>query len=106
MPAPGEPLFTADDTAAVVALAEEERDTCPACGMPKVWCRAPENQFAFEPSEERCHVAYRLAEHRAAKWEGMHESTRAATQLSARFRPGHEPDLEAGLGLDSEPDAS
>jgi hypothetical protein len=96
---PGEPAFLAEDTDGAVALAEEERDTCPSCGMPKVWCRDPANQFAFEALEEQCHVTYRLAERRAS-WENRPEVQRAATQLSARFRKGHEPDIGAGLVLD------
>lgn len=108
-PQPGEPLFTEDDTAKAVALAEEERDTCPACGMPKVWCRDPANQFgAFEPVTDFCWVAYRLADHRAAVVEKMSDSQRAAAQVSVRFREGREPDLSAGLeptgGEDGEDD--
>ena len=104
-PAPGEPLFTTEDTDYAIALAEEERDTCPACGMPKAWCRDPVNQFGFEPAEAFCWATYRLADHRAARFEAMSESQRAAVQLSARFRDGVEPDLEAGLDLgDVRPD--
>ena len=99
-PAPGEPLFTEEDTAAAIALGEEERDTCPSCGMLKVWCRDPANQFAFEPHEQMCFPTWRLAQFReSAGWTGKHEATKQATQVSARFREGHEPDLEAGLGL-------
>jgi hypothetical protein len=104
-PAPGEPLFTEDDTAAALALAEEERDTCPACGFLKVWCRDPNNQFgAFEPHVEFCWATYRLADHRSMI-EQMGESQRAAAQVSPRFREGREPDLTAGLDL-ATPDGS
>lgn len=100
MPGPGEPLFTEDDTAAVIALAEEERDTCPACGYPKAWCRDPGNQFgAFEPHQEFCWATYRLADHRSAVVEKMSDAQRASVQISARFREGREPDIEAGLEL-------
>lgn len=101
-PAPGEPLFTEEDTAAAVALAEEERDTCSSCGMPKAWCRDPANQFGvFEPDQEFCWVSYRLADHKKAKFEQMSDSQRASVHLSAKFRQGHEPDIDAGLGLDA-----
>ena len=100
-PPPGEPLFTKDDTAAAVALAEEERDTCPSCGMLKVWCRDPANQTAFDPHEEMCFPTWRMSLRREA-WqnEGKHKATQDATQLSVSFRDGHEPDLEAGLDLE------
>lgn len=103
--AEGEPLFLADDTAKAVALAEEERDTCPACGMPKAWCRDPVNQFgAFEPVEDFCWASYRLSDHRRAKVEQMGESQRDALQLSVRFREGREPDVDAGLDLSEQND--
>lgn len=98
-PAPGEPLFLDEDTAGALALAEEERDTCPSCGMPKAWCRDPRNQFGvFEPTEEQCHVSYVLATRREA-WGDRPDVQRAATQLSVRFADGKAPDYEAGLGL-------
>lgn len=99
-PQPGERLFTDDDTAAAVALAMEERETCPSCGMLKAWCRDPANQFAFEPVEETCFVTYRLAQHRGGQgWQKKHDDTKVATQVAARFREGYEPDVEAGLEL-------
>jgi hypothetical protein len=97
---PGEPLFLVEDTDGAVALAEEERATCPSCGLPRVWCRDPANQFAFEPREQECFAAKRLAQHRSSQaWESKHEDTRQATELLARFRDGHQPDIEAGLEL-------
>jgi len=105
-PAPGEPLFTKEDTAGALALAEEERDTCPSCGYLKVWCRDPANQFgAFDVDEEFCWATYRLADYRKSKDYG--ESQAASVQLAVRFREGREPDIEAGLDLvsqDGQPD--
>lgn len=98
-PQPGEPLFTIEDTEYAIALAEEERDTCPSCGMPKVWCRDPANQFAFVPHEEQCHATYALAAHRKNVDENRSDESRAAVQMSARFLAGREPDLGAGLDL-------
>lgn len=99
-PAPGEALFLEEDTAAAVALAEEERDTCPSCGLPKVWCRDPANQFAgFEAHEETCFATYALAIHRNGVDKKRSDESRAATQMSVRFADGKSPDLEAGLGL-------
>lgn len=105
-PEPGEPLFTEEDTAWAVALAEEERDTCPACGYPKSVCRDPAYQFpAFEPHEEICGPTQRLAMYRETEpWTAKFESTKAATQLSARFREGYEAPIDAGLGLADERD--
>jgi hypothetical protein len=45
---------------AAIALAEEEADTCGQCGMLRIWCSDPANQFAFEAHEERvCWPTYR-----------------------------------------------
>jgi hypothetical protein len=101
MPGPGEPLFTEDDTAAVIALAEEERDTCPSCGLLKIWCRGAGSQFTdYEVAEETCQATMRLAQFRESDgWKAKHAATQKATQLSVRFREGHEPDVDAGLDL-------
>lgn len=98
--AEGEPLFTQADTDGALALAEEEADTCPSCGFPKVWCRDRDNQFAFMANEEQCHATYALVAHQAAVNQKRDESTRRAIQMSARFRPDAEPDLLAGLDLE------
>lgn len=92
-----------EDTDLAVALAEEERDTCPSCGMPKVWCSDPANQFAFEPHERMCFPTWRLAQMRESDaWKSKHAATQQATQVAARFRDGHEPVIDAGLGLEDE----
>lgn len=102
MPQPGEPLFTDEDTAYAMALAEEEAATCPSCGLLKAVCRDPEFQFAFEVHEEQCHATKALADHQLkSEWTKKHEATRAATQLSARFREGKQPALEVGLELEA-----
>lgn len=99
-PQPGEPLFTEDDTAYALALAEEERDTCPNCGMPVAVCSDPQYQFAFEPSERVCWPTARMALHRASpEWEKRADEVRQATMLAARFREGHAAPLDAGLDL-------
>lgn len=101
LPAPGEPLFTQDDTAAAIALAEEERDTCSSCGMPKAWCRDRANEHAFDVREDRCFATYRVALRREKnEKEGMHPASRQSVQLSPRFRTGHEPAIDAGLDFD------
>jgi hypothetical protein len=101
-PTPGEPLFLEEDTAAALALAEEERDTCPSCGLPKAWCRDPKAQFgAFEAHEDTCFATYALAVHRKGVDEKRSDETRVATQTSVRFAAGREPDIEAGLELDA-----
>jgi hypothetical protein len=84
----------------VIALAEEERETCPSCGFPKAWCQDPRAQFgAFEAHESTCFATYALAMHRKGVDEKRTDETRVSTQTSIRFAPGREPDLEAGLGL-------
>lgn len=78
----------------------EERDTCPSCRLPKAWCRDPANQFAFEPREDMCFSTWRLAQYQASDaWKSKLDDTMRATQLSVRFRDGHEPDVAAGLDL-------
>lgn len=105
MPGPGEPLFLEQDTAAAVALAEEERDTCQSCGMPKAWCRTQDYEEGlgrFDVHEERCWATYRVALRREAlEQEGAHSATRQAVQISPKFRKGHLPPPDAGLDLDS-----
>lgn len=96
-------MFTEEDTAYAIALAEEERDACPKCGGPKVWCRDPANQFGvFQVHEEQCHATYALATHRNAVNEARDEATRDSVQMWAGFVKGKEPDIYAGLGLSDE----
>lgn len=104
MPAPGEPLFLEEDTAAAIALAEEERDTCPSCGLPKAYCRsedAEEGVARFDIREDRCWATYRIALRREAlEKDGAHSATKQAMQITPRIRKGHEPALDAGLNID------
>lgn len=103
LPAPGEPLFLEEDTAAAIALAEEERDTCQVCGLPRVWCRTGglEDVGRFDVKEDTCWATYRLALRREAlEKEGAHPATRQARQLVPRFRKGYTPDFAAGLDID------
>ncbi len=102
MPGPGEPLFLPEDTDLAVALAEEERDTCPSCGLPMVWCRdGKTHPFTdHDVVEQVCQPTLRLERHRESDgWKTKHAATQAATRLSTRFREGREPDVGAGLGL-------
>jgi len=103
---PGEPTFLREDTDGAVALAEEERDTCPSCGYPKVWCRDPNHQFGvFEAREEQCHATFALETRKAAVRESRDAPTQAAVQTTARFRDGKAPDLYAGLEVEDGQDA-
>ncbi len=74
--------------------------------MPKAWCRTPDGAAGvarFEVHEERCWASYRLALHRGRDdWKKKHDDTKQATQLSPRFRKGHEPALDAGLNIDGD----
>lgn len=104
MPHPGEPLWLLEDTAAAIALAEEEADQCPQCGMPKAWCRDNKNGRArFEVDEGFCWATYQIAQRQEAlDKKKPPASMRAATTVAAKFREGYEPDVGAGLGLDSD----
>lgn len=53
--APGEPLWTEEDRAWALALAEVEADTCPDCGQPWSEATAPENEFEYEADLILCH---------------------------------------------------
>lgn len=105
MPAPGEPLFTDEDTAYAMALAEEEADTCPSCGLLKVVCRDPAYQFGgFDTNVETCWATHRVAVERE-KFAEAHDATRAAVQISPRYADGRAPAAEVGLGLDEDENA-
>jgi len=100
--APGEPVFLPEDTAAAIALAEEEADTCSSCGLPKAWCRDNEaGRNRFDVAESFCWATYRvgLRQEKQGK-EKMPEAQRRAYQVSPRFRKGYEPEVTAGLDLD------
>jgi hypothetical protein len=100
-PQPGEPLFTDEDTAYVIALAQEKRDHCPSCGLLKAVCRHPDYQFAFEVEQDQCHATAALAAFQNSEaWTGKHAVTKDATQLSVRFRDGKQPPLDVGLQLE------
>lgn len=102
---PGEPEFLPEDVDLLLALAEEERDTCPSCGLLKAWCRDKDNQFAFEAAEEQCHATYALVSHQATVSKARDAATKDAIQTSARFRSTFRPDLLAGLDLPEDGDA-
>lgn len=104
---PGEPYFLDTDTAAVIALAEEERDTCPKCGFLKAWCREGSllDLHRFEVEEETCWVTYRLAAKREALSKA-HRETQEARQLSVRFAKGYTPDMVAGLDIELDTDGA
>ena len=101
VPQSGEPLFTEEDTAYALALAEEERETCVHCGLPIVVCSDPQYQYAFEGRERMCWPTYALAQHRNKdQWKAKLDDTKAATFPSAKWREGKAAPLDAGLGLD------
>jgi hypothetical protein len=95
---PGEPEFLPEDTDLAIALAEEEADTCPSCGMLKVFCRDKDYQYAFRVVEEQCHATWALAANQAVNKE-RDDTTRRAIQTSVRFGSKVQPDLLAGLDL-------
>jgi hypothetical protein len=97
----GQPEFLPEDTDGAIALAEEERDTCPSCGRPISICRSPDVAWTdIEVVEEECHFAMRTAAHTSSeKWQGKSDLSRSATVLGSRFRPGHEADPLMGLDL-------
>lgn len=90
------------DTAAVLALAEEEADQCRQCGMPKVWCRDNDKGRArFDVDESFCWATYRIGQRQAKQQkEKADQAMQAAYVLSPKFREGREPDMLAGLDID------
>jgi hypothetical protein len=79
-------------------LAEEEADTCPSCGMLKVFCRNKDYQYGFRVVEEQCHATYALAANQVEN-KNRDDTTRRAIQTSVRFGSEVQPDLLAGLDL-------
>ncbi|MFG2400776.1 hypothetical protein [Streptomyces lydicus] len=56
MPGPGEVLWTDEDRAWALALAEVERDCCPDCGQPWTEAADEKNEFAYKAELLRCHA--------------------------------------------------
>lgn len=54
--APGEPLFTEEDRAWALALAEVEADTCPDCGQPWSEATDPKNEEQYKAELILCHA--------------------------------------------------
>jgi hypothetical protein len=104
LPGPGEPLFLPEDTDLAVALALEERDACPKCGLPKAWCRDNDaGRARFDVAEDFCWATYRVAlrQEKQTK-EKVPQSTQMATVMRAAIRPGYEPDIQADLPITEE----
>jgi hypothetical protein len=100
-PQPGEPLFLPADTEMAVALAEEERDTCPACGLPKAWCRQVEGGRArFRAEESFCWAVYAVNALRdTTAWQRKNNGNHGAYMVHPAIKPGHEPSMTAGLAI-------
>lgn len=68
-PAPGEPLFTEQDTEEALALQQLDDESCPGCGQPIVDAYDPANErrydvhkpicFACRARERASHAAHR-----------------------------------------------
>lgn len=56
MPGPGEVLWTDEDRAWALALAEVERECCPDCGQPWSEAANPDNEFSYQAELLRCHA--------------------------------------------------
>jgi hypothetical protein len=97
-PREGEPLYTQEDHDWFVALAEERRDTCPACGLLKAVCRDKARQFDFVVVEDQCNATRALADHQEAK-KDRNVSQQRSMQVSIAFREGKSPPLDVGLDL-------
>ncbi|WP_261994319.1 hypothetical protein [Streptomyces sp. t39] len=54
--APGEPLWTDEDRAWALALADVERDVCPDCGHPWSETSRPEAEGTYRAELLRCHA--------------------------------------------------
>ena len=94
-------MFLPEDTAAVLALAAEEADTCQSCGYPKAWCRDVEGRGRFVADEDYCWATLAMAARREKVAKEKHGDSAAATQVYARFVKGYTPDVMAGLGLEA-----
>ena len=106
LPGPGEQLFTQEDTDLAMALALEEKEQCPSCGLPKSVCRDDKvGRARFGVEEHFCWATYRLASRKPKlDSKGNVGPTEKATLTSLTFRPGYEPDLLGDLPLEFEAD--
>lgn len=70
MPLPGEPLWTDEDRAWALALADIERDACPGCGEP--WSESSDKDSEGQYTAEvlRCHACAAGAAKASAFQEG------------------------------------
>lgn len=88
-----------------MALAEEERDACPKCGMPKAFCReAEDGRQRWGVREDFCWVTFRMAQRKPKlNQDGTVSAVEKATIVSPTIRDGYEVNLFAGLELDEAP---
>lgn len=54
--AEGEPLWTDDDRAWAMALAQVEADQCPECGTPWTEATSPDREFSYKAELIKCHA--------------------------------------------------
>jgi hypothetical protein len=90
MPGPGEPLWTDQDRAWALALAQVEAEVCPDCRRPWAEASDPDNEYAYVGEIARCHAC--AAGHRAISQhekdggdtKALHVTVRKQGELSGR----------------------
>lgn len=88
--APGEALWTEEDRAWALALAEVEADTCPDCGQPWSEATDPKNEFEYRAELVLCHACATSAKtvraHQDGKGstDGLHVHLERRTAQSRR----------------------
>ncbi|MDX2731177.1 hypothetical protein [Streptomyces sp. PA03-2a] len=63
-------MWTEEDRAWALALAEVEADTCPDCGEPWSEVTDPKNEFAYEANLVMCHACATSAKKVRAHQDG------------------------------------
>lgn len=63
-PAPGEPLWTAEDRAVVLAWQQWQDGLCPCCGVPRKVAWSRDHQTEWSGEVVQCHVGSAMAKAR------------------------------------------
>lgn len=69
-PAAGEPLWTPEDRAVVMAWQQRQDGLCPCCGVPRDVAWSKEHQFDWAGEVMQCHVGAAMAKARRKHSQG------------------------------------
>lgn len=84
LPGPGEPLFTEDDTQALLDFMEEERLKCSGCGMPRDETMLKEAQGTFKARALKCHACAERDRKLTEYTSGPHDASGLVVSIERR----------------------